>query len=178
MMIDIVFIVLMLAAVFRGMQRGLVVAVLSVLACIAGLAAAIKLSAVVAGHLKDETHIHSKWLPILAFILVFAGVVIIVRWIANLIEAAISFAFMEWLNKLGGVMLYVALYAAVYSIVLFYGVRAHIISPQAIASSKVYALVEPWGPAVINGIGKVVPIFRNMFTELEEFFSSLAKKAA
>jgi membrane protein required for colicin V production len=178
MMIDIIFIVLMLVAVFRGMQRGLLVAIFSVVACIVGLAAAVKLSAVVADHLKADAHIHSKWLPILAFILVFVAVVFLVRWMANLIETALDFAFMGWLNKLGGVVLYVALFIAVYSIVLFYGTHAHIISQQTIASSKVYKFIEPWGLAVIDGIGKLVPIFKNMFIELEEFFSDLAKKAA
>ena len=95
-----------------------------------------------------------------------------------MIEAAIDFAFMGWLNKIGGAILYVALFIAVYSIVLFYGARAHIISPATITSSKVYTFIEPWGPAVINGIGKIIPVFRNMFTELEDFFSGLAKKAA
>src|SRR5258706_8313216 len=115
----------MLAAVFRGMQRGLIVAIFSMVACIAGLAAAIKLSAVVADHLKADAHLHSKWLPILAFILVFVAVVFLVRWIANIIEAGLNFAFMGWLNKMGGVILYVSLFIAVYSIVLFYGTRAH-----------------------------------------------------
>ena len=178
MMIDIIFIVLMLVAVFRGMQRGFLVAIFSVVACIVGLAAAIKLSAVVADHLKADAHVHSKWLPILAFILVFVAVVFLVRWMANLIETALDFAFMGWLNKLGGVVLYVALFIAIYSIVLFYGAHAHIISQQTIASSKVYTFIEPWGLAVIDGVGKLVPIFKNMFIELGEFFSDLAKKAA
>jgi membrane protein required for colicin V production len=178
MMIDIIFLVLMLIAVFRGMQRGLLVAIFSVIACIVGLAAAIKLSAVVADHLRADAHLHSKWLPILAFILVFVAVVFLVRWLANLIEAALDFAFLGWLNKIGGLILYVSLFIAVYSIVLFYGTSAHIISPQIIASSKVYSFVEPWGPAIIDGIGNIVPIFKNMFKELEDFFSGIAKKAA
>ena len=98
----------MLIAVFRGMQRGLLVAIFSVIACVVGLAAAIKLSAVVADHLKADAHIHSKWLPILAFVLgVCWRCSFLVRWTANLIEAALDFAFLGWLNKLGGVVLYV-----------------------------------------------------------------------
>ncbi|MBS1596641.1 MAG: CvpA family protein [Bacteroidetes bacterium] len=178
MIIDIIFIILMLVAVFRGMRRGLLVAIFSVIACIAGLAAAIKLSAVVADHLRADAHIHSKWLPIIAFILVFVAVVVLVRWIANLIETALDFAMLGWLNKIGGVILYVSLFIAVYSIVLFYGTHAHIISKETISSSKVYSFVEPWGPAIIDGVGAIVPLFKNMFKELEDFFSDMARKAA
>jgi membrane protein required for colicin V production len=178
MAIDIIFIVLMLIAVFKGLQRGLIVAVFSVIACLAGLAAAIKLSAVLADHWKDSVHASSKWIPILAFILVFVVVVLLVRWLANLIEAAVDFVFLEWLNKLGGLLLYIALYAAVYSILLFYGAKSHIIPDKVIASSRVYGSIEPWGPAVINAIGKVIPFFKDMFTELAAFFSRIAQRAS
>ncbi|HTQ65208.1 MAG TPA: CvpA family protein [Puia sp.] len=177
MLIDIIFLILMLVAVFRGMRRGLIVSVFSVAACIIGLAAAIKLSAVVADHLKDNVHIHTKWLPILAFLLVFVGVVLIVRWIANLLEEAIDVVFMDWLNKLGGMALYVVLFIAVYSILLFYGTSAHIISRNTISSSVVYHWIEPWGPAIINEIGKIIPVFKNMFADLEDFFEQVARKA-
>jgi len=177
MAIDIIFIILMLVAVIRGGSRGLIVAVFSLLACIIGLAAAIKSSVVVAGYLQSEGHIHSKWLPILAFLVVFIAVVLLVRWIANLIEAAVDIAFMGWLNKMAGAVLYIALFISVYSVILFYGTRAHIISPNAIASSVVYRFVEPWGPTVINAIGKIIPVFRNMFTELGDFFGAIARQA-
>ncbi len=176
MTIDIIFCVLMLIAVFKGLQRGLIVAVFSVIACVVGLAAAIKLSAVAASHLKADMQIHSKWLPILSFILVFVAVVFIVRWIANLLQTAVGLAFMGWLNKLGGAILYAALFTAVYSVVLFYGSRSHIISSSVIASSYTYKFIAPWGPAVINEIGKIVPVFRDMFSELERFFANIAQK--
>ena len=177
MLIDIIFLVLVLVAVSRGLRRGLIVAIFSVAACIIGLAAAIKLSAVVANHLKENVHIHTKWLPILAFVLVFVGVVLIVRWIANLLEEAIDIVFLEWLNKLGGMVLYVVLFISVYSIFLFYGTSAHIISRHAIASSVVYHWIEPWGPAIVNEIGKIIPVFKNMFADLEDFFAQVAQKA-
>jgi len=178
MIIDIVFLVLMLIAVFRGMKRGLLVAIFSVIACVVGLAAAIKLSAVVADHLRADAHLHSKWLPILAFILVFVLVVLIVRWGANLIEAALDIVLLGWVNKVGGVILYVSLFIAVYSIILFYGSRSHIISQESIRASKVYGFVAPWGPAIIDAIGNVVPFFKNMFKELEDFFAGIARKTA
>jgi membrane protein required for colicin V production len=107
----------------KGLQEDLVVI---------GLAAAIKLSAVVAGQVKDFVR-YPKWLPILSFILVFILVVILVRWCANLIQAALKLAMLGWLNKIGGVVLYAILFTAVYSIFLS-GTSAHILSSHAISS--------------------------------------------
>jgi len=176
MMIDIVFGILMLMAVFKGMKRGLIVALFSMFALFIGLAAAIKLSALVAVHLKDAIQVAARWLPIIAFILVFLVVILLVRWVANLIQSAVDFAWLGGLNKIGGVILYVLIYASIYSIVLFYGSSSGILSRHTIESSVVYHIIEPWGPAVMDGLGKVIPIFKDMFLELEKFFAGLAKR--
>lgn len=176
MSIDIIFLIILLIAVFKGLQRGLIVAVFSVLALIIGLAAAIKLSVVVAEYLEDSMNVSAKWLPILSFILVFIIVILLVKWIASLLQAAIDFAWLGWINKLGGVLLYAAIYTAIFSVVLFYLTKADVIKPAAIADSKTYSFIEPWGPTLINGVGKIIPLFKNMFSQLEEFFSHVSQK--
>jgi len=176
MLIDVMFAFLMLAAIFKGLRRGLIVAIFSLLACIAGLAAAIKMSVVVANYLKGTVDISARWLPIIAFILVFVAVALLVRSMAKMLEAAIDFAMMEWLNKMGGVFLYILLYIAIFSVLLFYGTSARLIPDEAIASSKLYRYIEPWGPDVVNQIGRVVPFFKDMFSQLEDFFSNIAQK--
>ncbi len=176
MMIDIIFLLLLLVAIMKGLQRGLVVAVFSFLGVMIGLAAAIKLSAVVAGRVKDFVRISPKWLPILSFILVFILVVILVRWCANLIQAAMNLAMLGWANKIGGVILYAILFTAVYSIFLFYGSSAHVLSPQAISSSVTYKFIRPWGPEIIDGMGTLIPFFKDMFQKLEDFFGHLSNQ--
>jgi membrane protein required for colicin V production len=171
MMIDLIFFVLILIAIIRGYRRGLLIAVFSFLGIVIGLAAAIKLSATVADHLKDSIRVSSRWLPILSFVLVFIGVVILIRWIANIIQAAMDMAMLGWINKIGGAALYIIIFIAAYSVFLFYGTSAHILSPHAVSASATYPFIKPWGPAVINGFGKIIPLFRDMFVELENFFS-------
>jgi membrane protein required for colicin V production len=174
MTIDIIFLILLLMAVFKGLQRGLIVAVFSLFALLAGLAAAIKLSTVVADYLKHNTHVPSKWLPVLAFAIVFIAVILLVRWVAKLIKAAISFALLGLVDKLGGVLLYAFIYITIFSVLLFYATNLHVIPANVISSSITYKFVEPWGPVVINSIGKVIPFFKNMFADLESFFAHLA----
>jgi membrane protein required for colicin V production len=174
MAIDIVAFILLLMAIFKGLQRGLVVAVFSWFALIAGLAAAIKLSAVVAEYLQQTTHVSSRWLPVLGFLLVFIAVIVVIRWAAGLLKSAVDFAFLGWIDALGGVLLYLTIYITIYSVVLFYATNLHVITQRVIASSITYHFVEPWGPAVINLIGNAIPFFKNMFSVLEKFFAHLA----
>jgi membrane protein required for colicin V production len=170
-MIDLIFLVLMLIAIIRGLRRGLIVAVFSFLGIVIGLAAAMKLSATVADLLRDSIRVSARWLPILSFIIVFIGVVLLIRLLANLIEASLDMAMLGWVNKIGGMVLYLIIFTAVYSVFLFYGTSAHILSPHAINASVTYPYIKPWGPAVVNGFGKIIPLFKDMFTKLEDFFS-------
>ena len=176
MSIDIITIILLAIAVWKGYTRGLVVALFSFAAIIIGIAAALKLSVAVAQWLQSNTNISGWWLPFISFILVMIAVAIIIRWAAKLIEAGLKFVLLGWINKLGGIALYIMLEMAVYSVVLFYAAQMNILSPQTIDSSQTYAVIEPWAPKIISTVAYIIPFFQNMFEDLERFFSSIANK--
>ncbi len=60
MIIDIAFALLMVLAIFKGLRKGLILGIFSLLAFLIGLAAALKLSAVVAVYLNDKAGALSK----------------------------------------------------------------------------------------------------------------------
>jgi membrane protein required for colicin V production len=177
MFIDVIFFILMALAVFKGYRRGLVVALFSVLAFIIGLAAAIKLSAIAAVYLRHNINITNRWLPILSFALVFILIVLLVRVGAALLEKTLRMAMLGWANRLGGVILYAALYTIILSIMLFYANKMGFLKAETIQTSITYNFVAGLGPWAINGIGKVIPTFKGMFAQLESFFESVAHKA-
>lgn len=172
MVIDIVLLVILAMACFKGYSRGLIVAIFSFLAIIIGLAAAMKFSVIVSGWLQNSTHISKQWLPFFSFLIVILGVATLVRWVAGLIQKSVEVIMLGWLNRLGGIVFYVALYVAIYSILLFYATEINIIKPETIQSSKTYTVIEPIGPKAINILGSLVPIFKNLFTDLQTFFGS------
>jgi len=177
MFIDIIAIVLIVLSIIKGFQKGLVVAIFSLLAFIIGLAAAIKLSSAVAAYLGANTSVSHRWLPIIAFVVVFFIVALLVRLGAKMIEGALLMATLGWANKLGGILFYFLLYFFVFSIVLFYCTQLHLIKPETIQTSATYPIIYPMAPVILDGLGTVVPIFKNMFGQLENFFDNLSKKA-
>lgn len=176
MIIDLIFVVLMILACIKGFRRGMVLAVFSIIAFIVGLAAALKLSTVVAGWMKDSLSVSAKWLPFISFVVVFFGVVLLVRWGGKLIERSIQVVMLGWLNRIGGIAFYAALYIIIFSIFLFYIAKLQLLKPPVIESSLTYRFVQPWGPKVIDCFGSIIPVFKDMFTRLEEFFSGLSNK--
>lgn len=175
-MLDIIFVIIIIVACIKGYQKGLIIAVFSVVAFIVGLAAALKLSALVAGWLGSHSNINTKWLPVLSFAIVFFAAVLLVRLGAKAIEKTFQMAMLGWVNRIGGMFFYAILYILIFSIFLFYAEKMHLLDAAAVQSSQTYPFVQPWGPVVIDGFGKVIPVFKDMFTELETFFGDVSNK--
>lgn len=176
MLIDIIFAVLLVIAIVKGYHKGLIIAFFSILAFILGLAAALKLSAFVADYLKDSINISAKWLPFIAFAIIFFIVVMIVSLGGKLIEKTFQAVMLGWLNQLGGILLYVALYMIILSIFIFFTEKLQLLQAEVIESSLTYNFIQPWAPKVMDNFGKLIPPFKDMFTELGEFFSLLPNK--
>lgn len=176
MIIDVIFCILLVIAIIKGFQKGFLLAVFSLVAFIIGLAAAIKLSTVVAGYIGQEVKVSDKWLPVISFIVVFIIVMILVRLGATLIEKAFEVARLGWLNRLAGILLFVILYTLIYSVLLFYADQIQLLKRETINSSATYNYIKPLGPKVIEAFGVIIPIFKNMFTELEIFFDHISEK--
>jgi len=175
MLLDLIFAVLIVLAIFKGYQRGLVVGLFSLVAIIIGLAAAMKLSTVVAGYIGKAVKVSEQWLPIISFAVVFIIVILLIRLGAKAIEAAVEVSMLGWVNKLGGIILFAAIYTVVFSVLLFYAEQMKLIQPETINQSVIYSFVQPWGPKAINGFGSIIPVFKDMFGDLEQFFDGVAK---
>ena len=59
---------------------------------------------------------------------------------------------------------------------LFYAVQMKLVKTETILASVTYSFIEPWGPYAIDGLGAVIPWFRDMFEELKQFFGSIPPK--
>lgn len=176
MPIDIIFFILLLSAAYKGYSRGFILSAMSFFAIIIGLAAAVKLSTVVANWLRESTNISSQWLPFLSFAIAMIGVMVLLRMVANVLQKSVEFLLMGWANKIAGILFYTIIYTLIFSVVLFYAEKMGVLKQDMIASSKCYPFVQPFGIKVINGLGKIVPLFKDLFTQLEAFFSIVSKK--
>ena len=176
MLIDIVFVVLMISAAIKGFSRGLIMAVFSFLAFFIGLAAALKLSAMVANFLQESTQQPSRWWPFIAFIVVMLVVGSIVRVSGRMLEKTLEFALLGWVNKIGGFLVFAVLHTLLLSVAIFYLGKMHLLSEDVTKASLVYPWIEPWGPWTIDLMSRLLPTFKNVFADLQAFFDDVGKK--
>lgn len=177
LLIDIAYLALMLLAVVRGYSKGFVVAVFSFLAVFIGLAAALKMSATVAGWLGRGAGEGERLLPVVAFVLILIAVSLVTRLMALAIEKALQIVMLGFINKLAGILLYLLLFTIIFSILLFFAEHIFLVNRDTIAGSYFYPFVQPLGPYTIRILGEAMPLFKNMFGELERFFGKVVEKA-
>lgn len=178
MIIDFLFLVLMAMAVFKGFSKGLVIAIFSFLAILIGIAAAMKLSTLVAAWLSESTGVAAAYLPVLAFFIIIIAVALLVRMVAAIIKKTMQLSLLGWLDKLGGIILYALLYTIILSVLLFYAAQLGIMKEDTFQSSKTYTYIKPLGPWFMNALAYIFPFFKNMFQQLQDFFAGVAQKAA
>ena len=176
MFLDIIYAVIIVLAVLQGYRRGLIVGLFSLITVIIGLAAAMKLSIVAGGYISRVINISKEWLPIISFAIVFLIVVLLIRLLAKTVEKVIQIAMLGWVNKIGGIIFYAAIYTIIFSVLLFYAEQMNWLQPETINKSVTYSFVHPWGPKAINGLGSIIPVFKDLFGEVEKFFDSIAKE--
>jgi membrane protein required for colicin V production len=178
MLIDLIYVVLIIVAALHGYRSGLIVGLFSLVAIIIGVAAAMKLSSVLAAYLGERINISKEWLPIISFAIILLVVLLLIRLVAKFIEKVFQSVLLGWVNRLAGIVFFIAIYTLVYSVLIFYAEQMKLLLPATTEHSVLYTFIKPWGPRVIDGLGNIIPVFRDLFAELENFFQGLADKAA
>ena len=115
---DIVLIALLVYGAYKGFTKGLILQVASLVALVLGAWGAIEFSFYTEGLLGDQTNIDDSYVPILAFALTFAVIVIAVHLLARVLEKVISLAALSLVNKLLGLVFGVLKVALVVSFIL------------------------------------------------------------
>ena len=169
MIIDLFTLLILVWAIMKGYGKGFVVAIASFFALYIGLAIALKFSVKVSHWLENNGHTGS-WIPFLSFMLVILGVIILVRLGANLMQKVLELILLGWLNKIGGMLVYILIFMSIYSTVLFFAVKMDILTTDIINDSKTYSIIKPLGPGLIELMGSIIPFFKGLFVELEHYF--------
>jgi len=175
MILDLIAGILLVLAIIKGYTKGAILAAFSYIALIIGIAAAIKLSVVVAGYLTSRS-MHGKWLSFLSFVIVLVIVIVIIKLLARMIEKIIQAVLMGWVNRICGIILFVLVYFTVYSVFLFYTTKMGLTGPQTVQASVTYPYFHNLGPWAIDHLGVVIPWFKDMFRHLSDFFAAMAAR--
>ncbi len=99
---DIFLGALLAFALYKGITNGLFIELASFFSLLLGIYFSVKFSNILKDMLSEILHWNPNTIQITAFIITFLVVVIGVRFLAKILTGIADFAFMGWINKLGG----------------------------------------------------------------------------
>ena len=99
---DIILGALLAFAFYKGLKNGLFIELTSFVSLLVGIYVAVKFSSFLKGILSGFLHWNPNTIQVFAFILTFIAVVIGISVLGKFLTGIADFAFLGWLNKLGG----------------------------------------------------------------------------
>lgn len=151
--LDIIFLVPLLFALYRGFKKGLVHMIASLAALILGILGAIKLRPVFAGMLDSWFNIKPDHVNIIAFAVAFVLIVIVVHIIAYFVDKLIKAIALNFINRLLGMVFGVVVTAFVISMILWpineVNKQKEIIKNERIEGSLLYKPLSSLAPSML-----------------------------
>lgn len=178
MLIDLICAATLLLALIKGWSKGLIIALFSLLAWLIGILAALRLSVAVAAWLQQYDAIATRYVPLLAFVLVFVAAVLLVRLGARMLQGFAELLYMGWANRIAGALLYSFMYLFLLSVFLFYAVQLSIITPAGLHHSVTAPWLQQMAPLLLNLLGKMLPVVTTWLQQLQQFFQQAQPSAA
>jgi membrane protein required for colicin V production len=152
--LDIVLLVILIAAAISGFVKGFFVELASIASLILGIWAAVEFSGFVQRWLSDYVNWSENAMRLVAFILIFIFVVIVVHLIATLTETFVKAIALSIFSRLAGAVFGVLKSAFILSLLMIIVIKIEnftitIIPDKLKAESKLYGPIENMAPNIL-----------------------------
>jgi membrane protein required for colicin V production len=156
--LDIIFLVPLLFALYRGFKKGMIHMVASLAALVLGIFGAIKLRPMFASLLDSIFDISPDYMNVIAFSVAFVSIVLVVHLVAFVVEKLIKAVALNLVNRLLGMGIGLLVTAFVISMILWpvnqVNAEKQIIRPERIEGSILYKPLSAFAPAVFPYLKK------------------------
>ena len=172
MIFDILFVVFLAAGFYWGYKKGIIYSIFSLAAYFIGIIGALKFSYVAVKFLHSSMNLSPKAMAIVAFIVMFILIVLLVRAIAWALEQMLKTFSLNLVNQLIGGTIFSLVSLYLLCVMIWFLNKWNVFPDHQKMSSHVYPYIANTGPAVVEFSGKVIPVFKSAFHDLDELIRS------
>ena len=166
--LDIIIAIILLVFGIKGLRKGLIIEVVSLLAFGVGIYGAMHFSDFTAEHLQDFMEINPQYLNTIAFVLTFIIMVVVVNLIGRLISKLMKSLNLGFFDKLGGFLFGVlkgVLLCSTFVLVLNNLQWTGVIKEEVREESFLYKHVEETVPYLYKGFDLVKGYAKDLLPE-------------
>jgi membrane protein required for colicin V production len=172
MTIDILFLLLVALGFYKGFTKGIVMAALSLVGYVAAIFATMFFTQKIIAFVNWK----SAWAPIVCYVALFIGVIILFRLLGKLIESMLEAVELNFANKLTGGIVGMMIATAVFSSIIWMLMNVNVLPASSTTDSKAVKYLIPIGHFVIETSGKLFPIVKQFFIHLKaDLFDAIKK---
>lgn len=156
--LDIIIAIILFLFGWKGLRKGLIIEVVTLLAFGVGIYGAMHFSDFTAAHLQDFMEIKPQYLNTIAFVLTFIILVVLVNLIGRLVSKLVKSMNLGFFDKLGGFLFGIikgVLLCSVLLMVLNNFQLLGVVKPEVKEKSKLYPYIEQTVPYVYRGFDLV-----------------------
>ena len=175
MVIDIIFLVMLISGFLMGFRRGAIHSFFSFVALFFGIMIALKFSHQLSFYLNEWLSISTKFLPLISFIVIFIGVILVVRILSAVLEKIVNSIYLGLFNKAVGGMLWCIILTLIFSTLLWFLNQVDLITLEMKSDSQTYPVLESLAPITIDFFSRLIPYFQGLFDSLEQLFERLSE---
>ena len=174
--IDIIIVIILAVAAFRGFRKGLIIEVAGLLALILGIYGGIYLSDTTAQFIQREFEIDTPYLPIISLGISILLIVLLVYLVGKLVEKFINVISLKGVNQIFGAFFGIAKASIILSLIIFflngYHLTANFLPDKIKTESKLYTPFYDFSAWLIPMVKKST-LFERMMEEADQTLDQL-----
>ncbi len=174
MILDGLLLILCVIAFIRGWKKGLLWALVSVVAVMAGIIISLKFSHLLSDYLFEKDILKSQYTLLLCFILLFIGTIFLFRTLIKFVEGVLETVFLGWVNNLLGGLLYSFFVLFICSVFLWITAKVNLLNHENKLGSKAYPIVAPLAPKTIEVVTPYIPFFKTLYADVQNYLHKMS----
>ncbi len=172
-MIDLLFLIAFGWGFFIGFSRGIIKTVFTWLSVLFGVIIAVRFSPDVTDVLKTAMASDSPMLFIPGFLLTLVLTVVVIRFFSETLVRGLQSVHLNIINQIAGGLLSAAFFTLLYSMLLWFGNQAHIISKEAQEQSITYRFLEKYPQTTWKFLRQLWPTLQRFWGRSLEFIDKI-----
>ena len=173
MIIDIIFAILAGYGFYLGFSRGIIQTVFTILSVTFGLMAGFRFGPQMTKFLETVFNDNNALWFIAGFLLSFVLTMVFIRLLARGVEGILQSANINIINKVAGGILLAGIMILIYSMLLWFGEKSHLVDDTTKAQSLTYDYLEEF-PTTVWALGeRIKPTFVEFWDHSIDFMDKL-----
>ena len=169
--LDLILLIPLLIGAYTGYKRGLIMELVGIIALVLAVLGAFKLLHVGIQFLSEYIPEYSNFIPFIAFIGIFIGILILVNILGRLTKKFLDLTILGAFDNFAGSIIGIVKWAFLTSVILWLSLQVNLSIPDRLTeNSWLYPHIVEFAPTVGEYLSAIFPFAGDLFESIKDLF--------